>query len=316
MHITITGGAGFIGSHLTEFLLKKGHQITIIDNLTSGKLSNLPSSIPIINKSISQCQPEDFPKSIDGIVHLAATPSVNNSWLKPIVTHHNNVSEILHLIQLCNKLKISRLVFASSAAVYGNPINLPINESHPTDPVSPYGLHKLFGEKYINLFVSQHKFSAINLRFFNVFGSKQDPNSPYSGVISIFINAMKNNQPITIFGDGQQTRDFIYVKDIVNSIYLALTKNLDNGQTITCNIGTGKAISLLDFLSELKIFFPQWKESINFQPRRLGDIIYSQADISKAISELNYQPNYELKPALTEFLNNSTNIIEKKLKIV
>jgi len=302
MHIIITGGAGFIGSHLSEFLLEKDYQITIVDNLTSGKLINLPSQVRLINKSISKCQPEDFTTPIHGIIHLAATPSVNNSWLEPIKTHHNNVSEILYLIQLCSKLKISRLVFASSAAVYGNPINVPVNENHPTKPVSPYGLHKLFGEQYINLFVSQYKLSAVNLRLFNAFGSRQDPTSPYSGVISIFINAMGNNQPITIFGDGKQTRDFVYVKDIVNSIYLALITKLDTGQSITCNIGTGKAISLLEFLSELKQFFPQWKESINFQPPRLGDIIHSQADISKAISQLNYEPNYQLKSALTDFL--------------
>lgn len=302
MHIIITGGAGFIGSHLSEFLLEKDYQITIVDNLTSGKLINLPSQVKFINKSISKCQAEDFTIPIDGIIHLAATPSVNDSWLEPIKTHHNNISEILHLIQLCNTLKISRLVFASSAAVYGNPINVPVNENHPTEPVSPYGLHKLCGEKYINLFGSQYNFSAVNLRFFNVFGSRQDPNSPYSGVISIFINAMKNNQPITIFGDGKQTRDFVYVKDIVNSIYLALVTRLDMGESITCNIGTGKAISLLEFLSELKQFFPQWRESINFQPPRLGDIIHSQADISKAISQLNYQPNYHLKSALNDFL--------------
>lgn len=304
MHIIITGGAGFIGSHLSEFLLEKNYQITIVDNLTSGKLTNLPSKVRFINKSISQCQYEDFANPIEGIIHLAATASVNNSWLEPIKTHHNNVSEILYLIKLCNTLKISRLVFASSAAVYGNPLKLPITENHLTEPVSPYGLHKLCGEKYINLFVSQYNFSAVNLRFFNAFGSRQDPTSPYSGVISIFINAMKNNQQITIFGDGKQTRDFVYVKDIVNSIYLALVTRLDLGQSITCNIGTGKAISLLEFLSELKKFFPQWTESINFKPRRLGDIIHSQADISKAISQLNYQPNYQLKSALADFLNN------------
>ncbi len=306
MHIIITGGSGFIGSHLCELLLEKGYQTTIVDNLTTGKLGNLPQHplLNFINKDINICQAKDFESPIDAIVHLAANPSVNISWLKPLEVHNNNLSSTLAVIELCGTLEIPKLIFASSAAVYGDPMKLPIDESHPTKPLSPYGLHKLCSEQYINLFAEKYDFSAINLRFFNAFGERQEPNSPYSGVISIFVNAMKKNLPITIFGDGKQTRDFVYVKDIANAIFLALIKPLKRGNCLTCNIGNGGYIYLIDLVNLLKKYFPQWTESINFLPARLGDIIHSQANISKASSQLDYQPNYTTELALSLFLEN------------
>lgn len=304
MHIVITGGAGFIGSHLSELLLEQGYKITIIDNLTTGKLSNISSSLCLLKQDINSFQPQNFSQPIDAIVHLAATPSVNTSWLQPLQAHHNNLSSTLAVIELCRTLDIPKLIFASSAAVYGNPITLPITESHPTQPLSPYGLHKLFGEQYINLFAQKYSFGAVNLRFFNAFGSRQDPNSPYSGVISIFVNSMQKNLPITIFGDGQQTRDFVYVKDIAHAIFLALIKPLKRGDFFTCNIGNGQAISLIELVNFLKNFFPQWTESISFSSARLGDIIHSQANISYASSQLNYQPSYTIESALSLLLEN------------
>lgn len=301
MNIIITGGAGFIGSHVCELFFKKGYQITIIDNLITGKLDNLSqnSLLKFINKDINLCQAQDFSQPIDAIVHLAATPSVNTSWLKPLPTHHNNLSSTLAVIELCKALEIPKLVFASSAAVYGNPIELPIRESHPTQPLSPYGLQKYSSEQYLNLFAKEFNFSVVNLRFFNAFGPRQDPNSPYSGVISIFVNAMKKNLPITIFGDGQQTRDFVYVKDITNAIFLALSKPLRRGDCLTCNVGSGQKTSLLELISILKHFFPQWTESVKFVPARLGDIPHSQSDISMALSQLDYLPSYSLKSGLS-----------------
>ncbi|MDJ0555311.1 MAG: NAD-dependent epimerase/dehydratase family protein [Microcoleaceae cyanobacterium MO_207.B10] len=306
MHIIITGGAGFIGSHLSEFILEKGHQITVIDNLKTGKLKNLlpHPNLNLIQKDILTCQPTDFPKSINGIVHLAATYSVNTSWQKPLETHQNNLSSTLAVIELCHALKIPKLVFASSATVYGNPINLPVTESHPTQPLSPYGLHKLCSEQYLNLFAQKYNFAAVNLRFFNVFGSRKDPNSPYSGVISIFVERMKQGLPITIFGDGKQTRDFIYVKDIANGLYQALIKPIQPGSSLTCNLGRGQKTSLLELINILKNCFPQWIYSVNFAPARLGDIIHSQADISIALSELGFKTNWDIESAFTHFLNS------------
>ncbi|MGB3512083.1 MAG: NAD-dependent epimerase/dehydratase family protein [Microcoleaceae cyanobacterium] len=305
MHIIITGGAGFIGSHLCELLLEKGDKVIVVDNLTTGKLTNLPQhpDLSLIQKDILTCQATDFPQSIDGIVHLAATPSVNTSWLKPLEIHQNNLSSTLVVIELCQALKIPKLVFASSAAVYGNPIKLPVTESHSTQPLSPYGLQKLCSEQYLNLFAQKYNFSAVNLRFFNAFGSRQDPNSPYSGVISIFVNAMKKNLPITIFGNGKQTRDFIYVKDIVNGLYQALIKPIQPGHSLTCNLARGQKTSLLELINILRNCFPQWIYSVNFAPARLGDIIHSQADISMALSELEFKPNWDIELAFSDFLN-------------
>lgn len=225
MHFIVTGGAGFIGSHLTEQLLVEGHNVTVVDNFTTGSLKNLPEHprLRLLPKNILECQLENFTQPIDGIAHLAATPSVTQSWCQPLESHHNNLSAMIAVLLLCQALNISKLVFASSAAVYGNKIQLPISEAQQTSPISPYGLQKLVSEQYANLFAQQLGLSFVALRLFNVFGPRQDPKSPYSGVISIFTKAMQKGLPITIYGDGKQTRDFIYVKDVAVAFAKALT---------------------------------------------------------------------------------------------
>lgn len=226
MHFIITGGAGFIGSYLTEKLLSEGHKVTVVDNLITGNLNNLHDdqhNLKIITKNILDCHPLDFNYPIDGIAHLAATPSVSESWEKLMETHDNNLSTTIAVIQLCQKLNIPRLVFASSAAVYGTKITLPISENQPLQPISPYGLQKLFSEQYTSLLAQKIGFSFVSLRLFNVFGYRQLPTSPYSGVISILLAAMQENKPIVIYGDGTQTRDFIYVKDVAIALPLCLS---------------------------------------------------------------------------------------------
>mgnify|MGYP002776988187 CR=1 FL=1 len=300
MHFIVTGGAGFIGSHVTEQLLSEGYNVTVVDNLTTGRLKNLPKHprLKFLKKDISACKPEDFPDQIDGIAHLAATPSVTESWLQPLEAHHNNLSVTISVMQLIQTLKIARLVFASSAAVYGNPIQVPVTEDHPTSPLSPYGLQKLVCEQYANLFAKSFDFSFVGLRLFNVFGARQVPNSPYSGVISIFVSAMQQNLPITIYGDGRQTRDFVYVKDVAIAFTKALTLPLAPGSCYSCNLGTGKAITLLELVDILKAQFPQWKSEVRFAPARLGDIQHSLADISQISSFLNFNPQWSLESAM------------------
>lgn len=300
MHFIVTGGAGFIGSHVTEQLLSEGYNVTIVDNLTTGKRQNLPDHprLKFLEKDISACQEEDFTQPIDGIAHLAATPSVTESWLHPLEAHHNNLSATISVMQLMQALKIPRLVFASSAAVYGNPIQVPVTEDHPTSPLSPYGLQKLVCEQYANLFAKSFDFSFVALRMFNVFGSRQVPNSPYSGVISLFLAAMQQNLPITIYGDGTQTRDFVYVKDAAIAFTKALTFPLAPGLCLSCNLGTGKAINLLQLVDILKPYFPAWKSEIRFAPARHGDIQHSLADISKISSVLNFVPQRSLLSAM------------------
>ncbi len=303
MNFIVTGGAGFIGSHVTEKLLSKGHCVTVVDNLTTGSLQNLPEhpSLQLLQKNILTCQPGDFTGSIDGIVHLAATPSVTESWLYPLEAHHNNLSATIAVIQLCQALNIPRLVFASSAAVYGNPIQIPISEKHPTSPISPYGLQKLMSEQYASLFAKQTQFSVVALRFFNVFGPRQNPKSQYSGVISIFADAMKQGLPITIYGDGTQTRDFVYVKDVADACNRALTSSLGAGLCSICNVGTGTSISLLQLVEILKDCFPTWQSDIQFEPSRPGDIVHSKADIASASLILRFNSQHSFQTGIHLF---------------
>lgn len=306
MHFIVTGGAGFIGSHVTEQLLSEGHSVTVVDNLTTGRLQNLPDHphLKLLQKNILACQPEDFPKQIDGIAHLAATASVTESWLRPLEAHHNNLSPIVAVIELCQALKIPKLVFASSAAVYGGQVSLPITEAQETSPISPYGLQKLVSEQYACLFAKQLGFSFVGLRFFNVFGSRQVPSSPYSGVISIFTAAMQQDRPITIYGDGSQTRDFIYVKDVAIAFTKALVSPLLPGICLICNIGTGKSISLNQLVDILKDCFPNWKSELKFAPSRLGDIQHSQADITKATALLGFTPHWSVESSMHLFVES------------
>jgi len=305
MRFIVTGGAGFIGSHLTEQLLSDGHDVTVVDNLSTGSLQNLPKhpQLKLVIKDISKCQPKDFIEPIDGIAHLAATPSVTQSWLQPLKAHHNNLSATIAIFQLCQALNIPRLVFASSAAVYGNPTQLPISENQLTYPISPYGLQKLVCEQYAKLFAKQLGFSFVGLRLFNVFGPRQQPNSQYSGVISIFVDAMQQGLPLTIYGDGTQTRDFIYVKDVANGFAKALTTPLKPGSSLICNLGNGKNISLIELVDILKTCFPQYLSLTNFMPARPGDIQHSHADISNAFLMLGFTPQWSLKSGLQALIN-------------
>jgi UDP-glucose 4-epimerase len=313
MHFIVTGGAGFIGSHVTEQLLSEGHSVTVVDNLITGNLQNLPEHprLKFLQKDVITCQPEDFAERIDGIAHLAAIPSVTESWLRPLEAHHHNLSTMIAVIQLSQVLDIPRIVFASSAAVYGKQGHLPISEAQETRPVSPYGLQKLVCEQYASLFAKKIGFSFVALRMFNVFGLRQVPSSQYSGVISIFVAAMQQGLPITIYGDGTQTRDFIYVKDVAIAFTKALTMALAPGTCLTCNLGTGKATSLVQLVNILKACFPQWKSETRLAFPRPGDIQHSQADISQASSLLGFNPQWTVQSSIHLFIEPLCSIQEK-----
>ena len=301
MHFLVTGGSGFIGSHVTEQLLAKGHRVTVVDNFTTGHLKNLPAHphLRLLQKDVLACKPEDFPNSIDGVAHLAATPSVAHSWSAPLDAHQNNLSATLHVIQLCRDLKVSRLVFASSAAVYGGQFTLPITETQEAQPISPYGLQKLVSEQYGRLLAERFGFSFVALRLFNVFGERQLPTSEYSGVISIFTAAMQSNTAIAIYGDGTQTRDFVYVKDVAKAFASALTIPIRLGAAIACNIGTGQSISLNQLVSSLREQFPDWQADVYFAPARSGDIQHSRADISQAAAILGFAPDWSVHSSIS-----------------
>jgi len=301
MHFLVTGGSGFIGSHLTEKLISEGHRVTVVDNLTTGNLQNLPLQHPnltFLEKNLLETQAQNFPDRIDGIAHLAATPSVTESWLRPMETHQNNLSAMIKVLELCRTLKIPKLVFASSAAVYGDKIPLPVLEKQPPNPISPYGLQKLVSEQYAALFAQQFDLSFIGLRLFNVFGPRQVPNSQYSGVISIFVAAMQQGLPITVYGDGSQTRDFVFVQDVASAFAKALVTPIFPGLASTCNVGTGKSTSIIQLLNIMRAYFPSWKLELSFAPPRSGDILHSQADISQASSVLSFTPQWSIEDGL------------------
>jgi UDP-glucose 4-epimerase len=312
MRLLITGGAGFIGSHFVDLVVGLGGQALVIDDLSGGSIDNLPidPSVEIIRKDFRTCEARDFRGSFDALVHLAALPAVALSWKQPMRAHESNLSLTLHAITLANELRIRRIVFASSAAVYGDTTEVPIKESSRTNPSSPYGLQKLTGERYGQLFARPLGLSFVSLRFFNVFGPRQSPSSPYSGVISKFRAAMQNGVSVNITGDGEQTRDFIYVKDAAAALYAAVTKVSNDIPWLVLNIGTGVPISILQLRREMARLFPLADKPPTFLPSMEGDIRRSTAETAAAIETLGFCPRYSLQEGLAELVQSSVKLHE------
>lgn len=302
MRILITGGAGFIGSHFVDLVVSLGGQVVVVDDLSSGRADNVPTNrnVEFVKKNFRTCEARDFSGSFDAIVHLAALPSVATSWEQPMQAHELNLSLTLHAITMASELRIKRFVFASSAAVYGKTAEVPTKESSQTSPSSPYGLQKLTSERYGQLFAATLGLSFVALRFFNVFGPRQSPSSPYSGVISKFLTAMQKGLSVDINGDGEQTRDFIYVKDVAGALQSAVTKIPHDIPWSVLNIGTGVPTSILKLRREMVRFFPDADKAPVFLPTLSGDIRHSTACISAAAEELELSPRYSLQNGLAE----------------
>jgi UDP-glucose 4-epimerase len=302
-HYLITGGAGFIGSHLVELLLQAGHRVTVIDDFSTGRRENLPRhrELSVVAADLLKVTRDQLAGPFDSVVHLAALPSVNDSWTDVMAAHQLNLTATVRVVELARAMSIPRIVFASSAAVYGNPQNVPISEEHLTLPLSPYGLQKLASEQYGWLFARNQTFSFVALRFFNVFGPRQVATSPYSGVISKFASAMRSGHPIKIYGDGKQTRDFVYVTDIACGIVQALETSSPEPY-IVCNMGTGRAVSIRELAGAMRAMFPDWKEDFQTGPVPPGDIVHSQASIAAAGRLLGFRPAYSLEAGLARML--------------
>ena len=301
-HYLITGGAGFIGSHLVEWLLQAEHRVTVIDDFSTGARDNLPThpKLEVVAQDLLTLTSERLTGPFAAVVHLAALPSVNDSWVHLAQAHAVNLTGTVRVIELTRQLKIPRVVFASSAAVYGDTDAVPIEEMRRLRPASPYGLQKVSSEEYGRLFAGKN-LSFIALRFFNVFGPRQVAGSPYSGVITKFASAMRGNEPVTIFGGGGQTRDFVYVKDIAIGITRSLeTPGLD--PFTVCNLGSGSAVSIRELVATMRGFFPHWPGSVREAPARPGDILRSAADIGAAQRLFSYRPRYSLESGLAEML--------------
>ncbi len=304
MHYLITGGCGFIGSHLAHQLLAAGHTLSIIDDLSSGKRENLPAHLQVVVADITTPGTYDaLLQSVDGCFHLAAIVSVQRSvdeWLR---THQVNLGGTVALFDAIARLKLNiPVVFASSAAVYGGLETTPQSESAPCTPLSPYGVDKLACEYYARIASTTHNIPTAGMRFFNVYGPKQDASSPYSGVISIFQQRMKQHQPVTIFGDGEQTRDFVYVGDVVNALSSAMLA-LQSGklQHGIFNVCTGRATSV-NALAGIIADLAQSRTAITHATGRTGEVRNSLGDTALSAKTFGFHAATQLRDGLERTL--------------
>lgn len=286
----VTGGAGFIGSHLSEELVRRGHTVRVADSLITGKRSNL-DHIPQVEFHEGDLAEFDFTREVvkgcDYVLHQAAIPSVPRSVKDPITSNRANVDATLNVLVAARDAGVKRLVFAGSSSAYGDTPTLPKHEGMPPSPLSPYALQKVVGEQYLQMFTKLYGLETVSIRYFNVFGPRQDPTSPYSGVISVFATALLENRSPTIYGDGGQTRDFTYVANVVDGVLRACEAPKASGEVI--NVATGGRISLNDLYKEMKKIVGATAEPTYVDPRQ-GDVRDSQADISKAAALLGYKP--------------------------
>lgn len=279
MKLLVTGGAGFIGSHLTERLLTEGHAVRVLDNLSTGRRENLPSDpkLEFVEGDIRGPAATNAVAGVEAIYHLAAVASVQASVEDPRGTHESNFTGTLNLLEAARQHHVRRFIYASSAAVYGDNAELPVSEEATPRPLTPYAADKLAGEHYLGFYGRKYGLAGTAFRFFNVYGPRQDPSSPYSGVISIFVDRMRQNRAVTIFGDGRQTRDFVYVGDLAELLGSALTNQDSFGQVL--NVGRGVECSLLELLAELEKLVGKSIER-RHEPARIGDIRHSRARVA------------------------------------
>jgi len=302
-HYLVTGGAGFIGSHLVEELVRRGARVRVVDNLVTGYRENLAtvaSRVEFIEGDLARAEvAHTAAAGVDYVLHQAAIPSVPRSVTEPVFCHEANVNATLNLLVAARDAGVKRLVFAGSSSVYGNVAVLPTHEDVPLDPLTPYALQKLIGEQYLKLFTSLYGLETVTTRYFNVFGPRQDPSSPYSGVISLFIRSLLDGRAPTIFGDGEQTRDFTYVANVVDGVLKACHAPGVAGQVI--NVATGGRVSLNTLFGTLRSLTGSDVVAA-YGPGRRGDIRDSQADIGRARALLGYSTTVEFPDGLARTL--------------
>lgn len=296
MRIFVTGGAGFIGSHTVETLLGNGLEVTVFDNLSSGSRENLPSETRFFEGDVRDH--EALLQGMEGcqaVLHLAALVSVPESIRFPQFAHAVNATGTLNVLEAAREHGIARVVMASSAAVYGENSDLPLREEAQLSSLSPYAAQKRLGEVYAGIYAQLHGMSPIALRYFNVYGPRQNPASPYSGVLSRFIRASVSGELVTVFGDGQQTRDFVYVKDVAQANMKALLAEAKGSHIL--NVGTGLATPVL---GAYEVIQRQVGASLHpdFAPPRAGDIRHSCASIEKARQLLGYDPVHSFEEGI------------------
>jgi nucleoside-diphosphate-sugar epimerase len=299
----VTGGAGFIGSHLTEELARRGHRVRVVDNLVTGNRRNLEHVPGIEFVEGDLADPAVAAQAVAGVdivLHQAAIPSVPRSIEDPIASHRANVDGSLNVLVAASKAGVRRLVFAGSSSAYGNTPTLPKHEEMPTSPLSPYALQKVTVEQYCRLFTRLYGLETVTIRYFNVFGPRQDPSSQYSGVISQFIAAATAGTRPVVHGDGGQTRDFTYVANVVDGVLRAAEADGVAGEVI--NVANGQRTSLLELLAAIGRLAEVTLDPL-FRPARPGDVRDSLADVSKAQRLLGYVPGVGLEEGLRRTLD-------------
>lgn len=302
MKLLVTGGCGFIGSHFVDYVVKLNHEVVVVDNLSSGNSKNLESAKKSGKVQFHQVDITDFTKieklvsdDLDGIVHFAALTGVLQSFDDPVGFTNVNVLGTLNLLENCRKKHIPKFIFASTGAIYGDQ-KAPFREDMLPDPISPYAASKVAAENYCISYGNTFDISYSILRFSNVFGPRKSF-GPYANVIPKFVRAALRNEPITVFGDGTQDRDFVFVKDVAKACFLALSKK-NNG---IFNIATGLNTSINNLISIIENLM-NYKFTTNYLPPRSGEIRHAYSSISKASSSLNYQPDYDLQKGLQEYI--------------
>jgi nucleoside-diphosphate-sugar epimerase len=303
--VLVTGGAGFIGANLTEELIRQGASVSIIDNLTTGFLENLEDIKGNFDFIEGDINDEDALNcAIDGaeiVFHQAALPSVPRSVEDPAETHRACVDGTFNLLVKAKNVGVKRFVYAASSSAYGDQPILPKVETMRPDPLSPYAVAKLTGEYYCRAFHNVYGLETISLRYFNVFGPRQNPASMYSGVISRFIDALLTGKSPAIYGDGEQSRDFTYIANVVDANIKAAQTNLGLGETM--NVANGERITLNELFDILKSITNQPNATADFQPPRSGDVKHSQADNRRAIQCLNYSEIVGLEEGLKKTID-------------
>ena len=297
----VTGGAGFIGSHIVRRLVSEGAEVRVVDNLSTGlaeRLDDVRESVDLVRGDLANQQvSEEAVQGIDCVLHQAAVPSVQRSVSDPVGTNRANVTATVNLLESCRKAGVRRVVYAASSSAYGDTEVLPKTEQMPPNPLSPYALQKWVGEHYCKLYHSLYELETVSLRYFNVFGPAQDPHSEYSAVIPKFINAMLVKKPITVYGDGEQSRDFTYVENVVEANLMALQASAAPGNV--CNIGCGERVTLNTLIRLLEEIMGV-KAEVNYATPKPGDVRHSLADITAARRLLGYEPKVWLKEGLMQ----------------
>jgi len=301
-HYLVTGGAGFIGSHLVEELVRRGERVRVLDNLSTGKLRNL-AHIPGVEFQegdlVDHAACARATEGVEYVLHQAAIPSVPRSVKDPVTSNRSNIDGTLNILVAARDAGVKRLVYAGSSSAYGDTPTQPKHEEMPTNPLSPYALQKLVGEQYGQMFTRLYGLETVTIRYFNVFGPRQDPGSPYSGVISLFSTAVLEGRQPTIYGDGGQTRDFTYIANVVDGVLRACHAPEVAGEVI--NVATGGRISLNDLLQVMNGLVGTALSPLYCDARQ-GDVRDSQADITKARTRLGYTPLVSLEEGLRRTL--------------